>query len=122
MYWSELHPGDNGRRVIYSCGNGHTENIQWTPEAFDCASKVHGYGGGAFIVYSNTVYFVNGNDQRIYIPTSPHDLPVPITPADGECSYADADFHGKHSRLVCIKEYHSLAQNGKQKEPQNTIV
>ena len=122
MYWSELHPEDNGRRVIYSYGNGHAENVRWTPEGFDCASEVHGYGGGAFIVYNNTVYFVNRGDQRIYMQKSPLDPPAPITPADFGSSYADADFCVGCSRLVCIKECHKVTHNGKQNEPQNIIV
>ena len=37
-----------------------------TPPAFNVRTRVHEYGGGAYLVAGGNVYFSNFSDQRVY--------------------------------------------------------
>ncbi|KPJ56404.1 MAG: hypothetical protein AMS16_02465, partial [Planctomycetes bacterium DG_58] len=65
VYWNELRPAEDGRYVVMrrNPDGGLTE---MTPEGFNCRSRVHEYGGGAYLPCGNTLAFVNFADQRVY--------------------------------------------------------
>jgi len=66
IYWLESRPLEGGRSVIVKYNsNGDHQDI--TPAPFNVRSRVHEYGGGAFLVQDGTVYFCNNADQRVYI-------------------------------------------------------
>jgi len=79
---------------------GH-DPVDVLPAPFSARTTVHEYGGGAFCVDRDTVFFSNYDDQRLY-RVDPGGEPQPITPAGAR--YADADVSG--SRLVCVRERH----------------
>lgn len=104
VYWSEGRPAENGRNVIVRMRPNHTfEDIQ--PEPFNARTRVHEYGGAAFVIDHRDVYFSNDADQRIY-HTSPSDNPCAITP-EGPWRYADAAIDHHRKRLICVREDHS---------------
>ena len=79
-YWLELRPHEAGRIVLV---RRDEEGIQKdiTPEGFNVRTRVNEYGGGAFAIYKDFLYFVNFKDQRIYcqeITTAK--APAPLTP------------------------------------------
>ena len=37
-----------------------------TPQGFNVRTRVHEYGGGAYIVAGGEIYFSNFQDQRVY--------------------------------------------------------
>jgi len=103
-YWIESRPSEGGRQVIVHRGlDGRTEDVN--PAPFNARTRVHEYGGGAYVVHAGTTYFSNYDDQRLY-RTARGGRPEPLTPA-GELRYADAVIDDRRNRLVCILEDHS---------------
>ena len=100
LYWIEGRPAEAGRQVVVRWRPGE-EPVDVVPAPFSARTTVHEYGGGAFCVAGDTVYFSNFDDQRLYRVDSGGE-PQPITP-DG-ARYADGDVHG--DRLVCVRERH----------------
>lgn len=118
LYWLEARPLEGGRSVIVEReANGETCDI--TPEGFNVRTRVHEYGGGAFVIDEGTVYFSNFADQRLYAQTIGTD-PRPLTPAGPEVAslrYADAVVDRKRGRIICVREDHRAGG-----EPVNTLV
>ncbi|MBF2086080.1 S9 family peptidase [Thermoleptolyngbya sp. C42_A2020_037] len=119
VYWSEGRPTEGGRNVVVrrspsSSPDASTQDL--TPLPFNVRTRVHEYGGGAYIVQDGIVYFSNFADQRLY-QISPDEAPQPITP-EGAFRYADAVFDRVRNRLICVREDHSQNDH----EPVNTIV
>ena len=116
IYWVEGRPAEQGRNVL----------VRWTPDGqvsdvtaapFNVRSRVHEYGGGAFWVDGNIVYFVNFKDQRIYRQRSGEE-PEPLTPADETVYYADGSVDGRRQRIICVQEDHTVSGA----EPANAVV
>jgi dipeptidyl aminopeptidase/acylaminoacyl peptidase len=117
VYWLERRPHEGGRSVLVRRRvDGRHEEL--TPQGFNVRTRVHEYGGGAFIVASGQIYFANFLDQRIYSGGSKEqDPPYAITPAHN-CFYADFTFDPTHHRLIAVREDHSRSDQ----EPQTTLV
>ncbi len=65
VYFVEGRANEGGRRVIVRAGSdGVLEDI--LPAGWDVRTRVHDYGGGAFLVSDGTVYFSAARDGRIY--------------------------------------------------------
>ena len=126
VYWLERRPNEGGRSVLVRRrADGRLEEL--TPQGFNVRTRVHEYGGGAYIVASGQIYFTNFSDQRIYAGSQEQDpayavtkqdppYAVPVTPA-GDRFYADFAYDAARRRLIAVREDHS--QPG---EPQTTIV
>ena len=114
VYWVEMRPADGGRMVIVRrTSDGATTDV--TPPPFSARTRVHEYGGGAFLVHEGTVYFSNFADQRLY-RQEPGAEPQAITP-DAPLRYADGIFDAERGRIICVREDHTAAG-----EPVNAIV
>ena len=103
VYWVEMRPSEGGRMVIVRrTGEGATTDV--TPPPFSARTRVHEYGGAAFLVADSVVYFSNFANQRLY-RQDPGAEPRPISP-DAPLRYADGvyDAHGK--RILCVQEDH----------------
>jgi hypothetical protein len=91
LHWLESRPDEGGRVVVVRCrmpGGGPLDAI---PEGFNARTRVHEYGGGAYFVDGETVFFSNFKDQRLY-RKEPGSQPYPITPDPPSASsvrYAD---------------------------------
>lgn len=108
IYWIEMRPTENGRYVIVRrTPDGETTDV--TPLPFNARTRVHEYGGAAFLVNDGTVYFSNFADQRLYRQTSGSE-PQPITP-EGNLRYADGVIDTERNRLICVREAHTDAAN-----------
>jgi dipeptidyl aminopeptidase/acylaminoacyl peptidase len=117
VFWVECRPVEDGRYVIVRTALGSGPAADVTPAGFSARSLVHEYGGGMYALHSDTVYFSNLDDQRIYR----QDLsgagaavggaaePQAITPAPprprGE-RYADGRVTPDGRRLICVRERH----------------
>jgi hypothetical protein len=113
IYWLESRPAEEGRSVIVRRSKkGEINDI--TPQPYNVRTRVHEYGGGAFLVHQGTVYFSNFSDQRLY-RQKPGYIPLPITPA-GDRRYADGIFDAPRDSLVCVCEEHTG------REVQNRLV
>lgn len=99
--WLERRPEEGGRNVLVRLApDGSTRVL--TPEGFDVRSRVHEYGGGAFLLLGPGVHaFVNFADQRVYLVTAR--AAIPLTPADNS-RYADLVFDPNRHRLLAVQE------------------
>lgn len=131
IYWIEGRANDKGRCVLV----GEVDNLpdrdygDLTSPAFNVRSRVHEYGGGAYLVDDGVVYFSNLSDQRIYrlklthapLGNTPTDLdPVALTDSidQGKLRYADGFVDRRRNRLIAVREDH---RDGNQ-EARNTLV
>ena len=77
-YWLEMRPSEGGRYVIRRrAGDGEIADA--IPPGFNARTRVHEYGGGAYLIDGETVFFSNFADQRLY-RQDPGGDPTPITP------------------------------------------
>jgi dipeptidyl aminopeptidase/acylaminoacyl peptidase len=120
IYWIETRPAEGGRHVIVRrAANGTTFDI--TPQSYNARTRVHEYGGGAYVVHEGVVYFSNYADQRLYrqsarailhSPQMRESSPTPEclnTPAG--MYFAEAVYDKRRHRLIAVCEEHS-ANNG----------
>ena len=120
IYWLEIRPSEGGRMVIVKQSpetdtEPQPEPVDVTPEPFSVRTRVHEYGGGAYLVNDSVVYFSNFSDQRLY-RQDPGEEPKPITP-ETDTRYADGCFDATRNRIICVREDHASVG-----EPVNSIV
>ncbi|MFN8590009.1 MAG: S9 family peptidase [Thermomicrobiales bacterium] len=116
IYWIEARPEEAGRSVIVRRRADGTIRDA-IPAGFNARSRVHEYGGGAYVIDAGTLIFANFYDTRLYrVDVNGDATPRPITP-EGALRYADAAFDWGRNRLIAVREDH--AGGG---EPVNTIV
>jgi len=114
IYWIEQRPAEAGRNVLVQRqADGTIRDV--TPKPFNARTRVHEYGGGAFLVDRGTIYFSNFADQRLY-RQAPGGEPRPITPAV-DLRYADGVMDRARHRIITVREDHTV-----QGEAINTIV
>ncbi|MDY7010877.1 MAG: prolyl oligopeptidase family serine peptidase [Planctomycetota bacterium] len=122
VYWVELRPSEAGRCVVVR-RNADGDTIEMNPPPFNARTRVHEYGGGAYIPHGETVIFANYTDQRLY-RTNGNDQPTPITP-QGDVRYADFVYDLRRRRLLTVMEDHrgeGEAPAVSEVEPVNTIA
>lgn len=104
VYWVELRPAESGRSVVVRCTlDGQITDV--TPPLFNVRTRVHEYGGGAFVVTDGTIIFSNFDDQQLY-RQDPGAEPRPITP-EADLRYADGVIDRRRNRLICVREDHT---------------
>jgi dipeptidyl aminopeptidase/acylaminoacyl peptidase len=110
IYWLERRPNEGGRSaLVRRRADGRHEEL--TPPGFNVRTRVHEYGGGAYIVGGGKVYFSNFSDQRVYGEKGP------VTPA-GDWFFADFAHDSTRDRLIAVREDHSRPNT----EPHTTLV
>ncbi|HLB61212.1 MAG TPA: S9 family peptidase [Actinomycetota bacterium] len=104
--WLEERPTESGRGVVARARpSADPEDV--TQVGFNVRTKVHEYGGGAFAVHGDRVFFSNFADQRVYRQDGPGDEPRPITPeSGGRIRFADGVVTPDGSLLICVRERH----------------
>ena len=107
VYWLETRPSQDGRAVV----------VRWTedtgaadavPAGFDVGSRVHEYGGGAYLPAGRTLFACSRGDQRLYRIDGQRS-PAPITPeppTPAGLRYADLRLVSSGTLLVCVRERH----------------
>lgn len=114
-YWLESRPGEGGRSTLV-CLNEDGTTVDITPKPFNVRSRVHEYGGGAFLIHHSIIYFTNFTDQRIYVHKKGEN-PQPLT-AESKLRYADFILDKSRNRLISVAEDHSNSNT----EPENKLV
>ena len=115
VYWNEMRPAEGGRYVVVR-RSPDRQTTDVTPSPFNARTRVHEYGGGAYVVADGTVYFSNWDDQRVY-RQEPGGQPQPITPK-ADLRYADSVVDHRRSRIICVREDHTDPRH----EAVNTVV
>jgi dienelactone hydrolase len=130
IYWLEGRPQEQGRNVIVRAGSdGVVTDI--TPAGFNVRTRVHEYGGGAWLVVDGTCIFSNFADQRLYRQRGREAVPEPLTPEpspslsspastggkEGGWRYGDGVLDPRRRRWIGVREDHSV-----EGEPVNAIV
>ena len=101
IYWIEGRPLEKGRNVVViRTADGTTRDI--TPLLFNVRTQVYSYGGGAYAVHNNVVYFVNFGDNQIYQQVA-GGAPTKIT-SNPNCFFADICVDAGRNRLIAVKE------------------
>ncbi|MEE9582962.1 MAG: prolyl oligopeptidase family serine peptidase [Acidimicrobiia bacterium] len=115
VYWVESRPSESGRSVIVRHSPaGDIDDIG--PDDFNARTRVHEYGGGAYVVTDGTVFASRFDDQRLY-RIDPEGEPVAIVPEPTIPSglrYADLDVADDWA--VGVHEIHGDG------EPANQVV
>ena len=115
IYWLESRPSEGGRStIVKQDSDGKTEDM--IPQPFNVRTRVHEYGGGAFIINEGIIYFSNFKDQRVY-KQEEGASPQPLT-AESKLRYADYCLDKNNDRLICVAEDHSNPNT----EPENKLV
>ena len=119
LYWVESRPWEAGRNVIMCCAaDGSIKDL--LPKPYSNSSRVHEYGGMAYAISDDSLYFVNASDQRIYkTDLSGESEPRPITGLSLQ-RFADLVIDSNNQRIIAVCEEHE-GDSGEQ-EPENYLV
>ncbi len=105
IYWIESLPLEKGRAAILRRSpDGEVQTV--LPPPFSSRSRVHEYGGGAYVVRAGRVYFSNGGDGRLY-RLDRDNPPRPLTPP-AELRYGGLIFDRHRNRILAVREDHRL--------------
>jgi dipeptidyl aminopeptidase/acylaminoacyl peptidase len=118
-WWLEGMPRESGRQALMRRDPDGTET-RLTPEGFNVRSRVHEYGGGAYIVDAALVIvsdFATGRLHRVIAPGQVE----PLTP-DRAWRFADLEVDRKRNRLIAVREDHDPETLDRHGEAENAIV
>ena len=101
--WLEGRPAEGGRNVLVRTDEAGRA-VDVTPTPFNVRSRVHEYGGGAYAVSGDHVWFSNFEDGRVYMQAGTA-APVPLTAA-GPARFADLTVDRGRQRLLAVRETH----------------
>ena len=104
IYWLEGRPMEGGRYALIRLSPGSSPR-ECLPAEINVRTRVHEYGGAAFAVFDEVIYFVNFKDQHLYCQKPGGFLEV-LTPSDGY-RYADLCLDRRGGRLICVREDHT---------------
>ncbi len=107
LLWLEGRPLEGGRNVVCRWEPGG-DPVDLTPPGFDVRTRVHEYGGGAYVVHGDAVIFSNFADQRLWRQEGDAP-PRPLTPEPerpAALRYADGRVTPDGALLVCVRESH----------------
>jgi dipeptidyl aminopeptidase/acylaminoacyl peptidase len=108
LYWLESRPEEAGRVVVVRHSRDRHPASDVTPQGCNARTRVHEYGGGAYMVHKGVVFFSNFKDQRLY-RKDPAGPPQPITPepsAPASWRYADGRVTPDGKTIICVRERH----------------
>jgi dipeptidyl aminopeptidase/acylaminoacyl peptidase len=113
VWWSEGRPQEGGRQVLVKAMPG-SEPVDVLPAPFSARTSVHEYGGAAYAVHADVVFFSNFADQRLWRlhPTEP---PRPITSKPSRpraTRFGDLVVSEDGQWVVCVRERHFDGRQG----------
>ena len=115
IYWNEVRPKEKGRSIV--CKLGKQKLVEdFSPPNANVRSRVHEYGGGAYIVENGELWFSDGEDGRVW-HKSFNGNTFPIT-SKSKSRYADFVRDSSRGRLIAIAEDHQEIKT----KPNNRLV
>lgn len=129
-WWTELRPTEQGRVVLvcHDTADGATIDVLGAP--WSARTRVHEYGGAAWSLGSDSVYFSNWSDQRLYRLadgevglSAPEPTALTEEPTESHgWRYADGRETTDGKWFVCVREDHSTGRSDNGGECVNEIV
>lgn len=104
LYYIERRPDEGGRSVLMR-RSPRQETAEVLPCGFNVRTRVHEYGGRAYLVWNRKVWFSNFRDQRIWCLDPDAEAPRPLT-AEGDLRYAELTMDATRDRLIAVREDH----------------
>jgi dienelactone hydrolase len=115
VLWQESRPAEKGRNVIMlRTADGALQELN--PAPFNARTRVHEYGGRAYLMHGGVLFFSDFADQRL-LRVDRRQAPRPITPEGPALRYADLCADAQRGLLWCVREDH---RDGG--EPHNVLV
>jgi dipeptidyl aminopeptidase/acylaminoacyl peptidase len=114
VYWLAGRASENGRTTLLRLRCGEVHEV--TPAPFNVRTRVHEYGGGAYLASNGAVWFSNFADNRLY--TAAGDAaPLPMSAENPQHRFADFVLDAGKRRLIAVREAHVEGET----YPVNTI-
>jgi len=114
LFWLESRPEESGRTTLMTLQGGRCTEL--TPPPYSVRSRVHEYGGGAYAVAEDGIFFVNFQDQNLY-GIAQNGKIRQITSSDAGVRFADFVIDADGGRIICVVEQHQP-----DREPENSIA
>jgi dipeptidyl aminopeptidase/acylaminoacyl peptidase len=111
-WWLEGRPDEGGRQALVR-READGSLTRMTPDGFNTRSRVHEYGGAAYLVSGDLVVVSDFGTGRLNRVVRPGDL-EPLTP-EKQWRFADAIHDASRNRLIAIREDHEpdvVAEHG----------
>lgn len=124
IWWDERRPAEGGRtQIVRRSPDGALADV--LPGDASASSRVHEYGGGAWWLAGETVFWVDDADQRIWRLDPGFDA-APLTPEPASARgwrFADGVLSADWRSIVCVAEIHrgEAAHDGRD-EAMNVLV
>ena len=108
LYWLENRPGEGGRVTLIRQAAGQRSEL--TPRPYNVRSRVHEYGGAAYLPTRDAVFFVNAADQNIYAVDPAGEIRK-ITTSPPTVRYTELCLDWRRDRLIAVTEIHRNHQH-----------
>ena len=114
IYWLEARPQEQGRNVVVRAGSGGEPPRDLVPAPFNARTRVHEYGGGAWLVDDGTLYFSHFADGRLHRQADAGaPQPLTATPArPNDWRFADGVIDRRRARWIGVREDHRRGRGG----------
>ena len=117
IFWLAGRAAEAGRNALLRHHGVATDEL--TPAPFNVRSRVHEYGGGAYAVDGETIYFSHFVDNCLYtLDLSRDDAVATAITKAGKQRFADFVVDRARSRLIAVRELHGDDPHA---QPVNTI-
>jgi dipeptidyl aminopeptidase/acylaminoacyl peptidase len=108
VWWQEARPAEDGRLAVVCRGpDGVTRDL--LPAPWNARTRVHEYGGRAYLPVPGGLVFANFADQRLYYQAEAGE-PTPLTPPADEAAadrFADFVLSPGGDEVWCVRERHA---------------
>jgi dipeptidyl aminopeptidase/acylaminoacyl peptidase len=118
-WWLEGRPDEKGRQVLVRRATDGSET-RLTPEGFNARTRVHEYGGAAYVVDGDLVIVSDFATGRLNRVEAPGEL-RPLTP-ERAWRFADVVVDRARNRLLAIREDHEPETIARHGEAENSLV
>jgi len=104
LLWLEGRPDDGGRTTLVRLRpGGEPEDV--SPPGVNVRTRVHEYGGGAYLAMGDVVVVSDFSTGRL-LRVAPDRTATPITP-EGPFRFADLELDAGRDRLLAVREDHA---------------
>lgn len=115
LYWLQACPAEGGRNTVMQLDH-HGQAHSVLPAPYNCRSRVHEYGGGAYAVYQNTLYFCEFRDHQLYSMTIGQPDSLRQLSNQPLCRFGAISIDPHRGKLLAVAEQHGEG------EPVNSLV